>query len=512
MKKILLLTACVLCIAKMAWTEEMCIDSVGGGTYSTLQGALYIAASNGEDDTIKVVQGTYTRASGNFNYYSTEGKSITLRGGYTAGCAAGVEDPSLTILDASGESDTDRVLSILNYGSGNIEIDGFTIRNGIVSASIGGPGGGIYALCYPSTGPAGDITIQNNIITNNSCAETYGGGGVAATSYANSSSSSGNVIFSNNTVTGNTADRSGGGIAIGSSSDSGISGSVTVSNNFIDGNMTINENGNGGGIYAASSSNSGTAGSVLLTGNTITGNISGGHGGGAATSISTDAGGSGGLITLIDNIIIGNSSTYFNGHGGGVYIWTQTFGTGKAGSAVLTNNIIAGNTSNGNTAFGGGLSADSYTLTGTEGDFTLTNNTIVENTSGYYGGGIFLSGNTCYVTNNIIWDNSAATTGEDVYIYFTSTAFGYNNDYHNMSGTWNGGYGNNIDTNPLFAGPDDYHLQSSSPCVNAGANTAPELPDHDFEGNPRIRGGSVDIGADEYFQKGVLSFLMLLLN
>ena len=49
-----------------------------------------------------------------------------------------------------------------------------------------------------------------------------------------------------------------------------------------------------------------------------------------------------------------------------------------------------------------------------------------------------------------------------------------------------GGYGapedNNINADPLFA-DGDFHLGSSSPCIDAGNNAAPSLPSEDFEGD-----------------------------
>jgi hypothetical protein len=43
-----------------------------------------------------------------------------------------------------------------------------------------------------------------------------------------------------------------------------------------------------------------------------------------------------------------------------------------------------------------------------------------------------------------------------------------------------------------------YHLGSSSPCKNAGDSITPFIPSTDFDGNSRIEGGFVDIGAYEY--------------
>ncbi len=64
--------------------------------------------------------------------------------------------------------------------------------------------------------------------------------------------------------------------------------------------------------------------------------------------------------------------------------------------------------------------------------------------------------------------------------------------------------GNLIDE-PKLTNPDlaDYRLQASSPCINAGSNQAWMELAQDLEGNPRIIGGIVDMGAYEFVFLGV---------
>lgn len=45
----------------------------------------------------------------------------------------------------------------------------------------------------------------------------------------------------------------------------------------------------------------------------------------------------------------------------------------------------------------------------------------------------------------------------------------------------------------------DFHLTWNSPCRNAGTTNTPPPPDSDFEGDPRIALGKIDIGSDEFY-------------
>jgi hypothetical protein len=57
----------------------------------------------------------------------------------------------------------------------------------------------------------------------------------------------------------------------------------------------------------------------------------------------------------------------------------------------------------------------------------------------------------------------------------------------------------NLTNAPLFVNQagGDYHLQTSSPCINSGNNTY-AAGTNDLDGNLRITGGTVDIGAYEF--------------
>jgi hypothetical protein len=375
----------LVCLTRMSWTAVFTVS-----TAAELQSALTAAETNGEDDIVKVVQGTYY---GNFIFDSSEGYSITLLGGYTAGGISRVINPENTILDGGGSG---RVLYLENSGGGGIFLEGFTIQNGNPASLAGG---GIYARSWSSYS-SGNISFINNHILNNT--SVFQGGGIWAESFSDLDSS-GDIIVSNNRITGNTA------------------------KSF------------GGGVFAKTDSLHSTVGDVVIT----------------------------------DNIIAGNSVT-----------------EGAAGLMIA-----------------GGLFAESYGFNGPGGDVSITNNTITgNNASDDQGGGLVVYGdsNLNSICNNIIWNNSASSGDDDIYLFGSGSFYGFHNDYTVMSGNSWTKSGGNINLDPQFVGGGDYHLRSVSPCIDAGMNTAPDLPDYDFDGNPRIIYGKydgtadVDIGAYEY--------------
>ncbi len=126
----------------------------------------------------------------------------------------------------------------------------------------------------------------------------------------------------------------------------------------------------------------------------------------------------------------------------------------------------------------------------------MVNNTITD--CGDYGMVCSISGTVeiLNVWNNIIWGNG----GADVYLAGTgSKKTFYNNNVHSMYGVWDI-TGNLLDVAPAFFDPvnGDYHLRSTSACIDAGTNGAPSIPALDLDGNIRTNGVAVDLGCYEF--------------
>jgi parallel beta-helix repeat protein len=224
-------------------------------------------------------------------------------------------------------------------------------------------------------------------------------------------------------------------------------------------------------IFLTNRVNSGSAGGCFyctLNNCVLIGNFAGSDGGGAD------------YCTLNNCKLYGNFAIH--GDGGGAIRSTLN------NCLLLTNTDLLG--------FGGGGGACQSTLnncllfsnSGTRGggasSSALINCTVVGNSAQYSGGGTYLgSAKNCVVYGN------ACTSGSN----YSGGTFSYTCIAPLMNG-----FGN-ISNAPVFVDPvnGDLHLQSNSPCINSGYN-AYVSGTNDLDGNPRIVGGTVDIGAYEY--------------
>jgi hypothetical protein len=151
-----LLVLCILFLTGVAGAADFCVSSA-----AELQAALTEASGNGQDDVIRIVQGTY---EGNFVYDSTESNSLTIEGGYRKKCGRRQGDPATSVLDAKNSG---RVLEISCPGApADFVVDGLTIRNGNVTAGIGGG----LLICTNR----GSTTVTNNTVSDNSAPSAGG--------------------------------------------------------------------------------------------------------------------------------------------------------------------------------------------------------------------------------------------------------------------------------------------------------------------------------------------------
>jgi parallel beta-helix repeat protein len=119
----------------------------------------------------------------------------------------------------------------------------------------------------------------------------------------------------------------------------------------------------------------------------------------------------------------------------------------------------------------------------------IRNNTICSNNPyGIYSD----SGTEPDVVNCIVYDNTTEIgTDDELPLGTVSYSCIKGNPVYPGAG--------NINTDPLFLNADDgdYHLTKPSGCVDTGKPGSTEGGELDIDGNPRVMGGRVDMGADE---------------
>lgn len=303
-----------------------------------------------------------------------------------------------------------------------------------------------------------------------------------------------------------------GGINIGNASP-------IVQNN----NITANTGCSGIGLNIGSAS-------PLVLNNTISNNVqagcSGGPGGAGMEIIGASADGA----QIIGNTITGNNSG--NGvNGGGIGLWTP-------GPVLIQNNFISNNTSDS----GGGIGGANDTSA-----VRIIQNVITGNTAAT-GGGVEIDNTVSLLLNNAVSGNSSPSGSAFYGWFFTTTGamtisnnlfigilgqpavgcrgfdtvsppvFSFN-DVFTSGGPNYGtnciaqtGSNGNISADPLFVNSaSDFHLQSTSPAIDAGSNAGPNLPQQDIAGNDRILDGTgrctatVDMGAYEFARPSSLT-------
>lgn len=219
----------------------------------------------------------------------------------------------------------------------------------------------------------------------------------------------------------------------------------------------------GGGIACRGFSHAKITGCTFIN-NVSEGAYEGSQGGGLSCFVLSNA-----IVT--DCVFIGNESQW----GGGLDC--------SGSYPIVTNCVFRGNEA----YIGGGA------IFCSAADPVITNCTIVDNNA-YIGGGLVTAGAVLpsypALTNSILWSNSP----EEIYIGIGDITV----DFCDVMGGWPGT--GNIDETPSFVDLDsgDFHLNWYSPCRDAGDNGAVSAA-VDYEGDPRIALGRVDMGADEFY-------------
>jgi len=462
--------ACQLLLAN---TNYVGTSGTPGGTYFTdIQSAVDATIENG---LVLVSNGVYNSGERVTPYNSASNRILIL----TNITVRSINGPQSTIIVGTpgidGACGTGAVRCVMMEAG---TLSGFTLSNG-------------FALNYGNTDPdmvgGGVFIIASSLVTNcviTSCKALGDGGGGACINYSgtiidskilnNEAWFGGGVFLSyggmvkNSKIIKNKGEMGGGfRMHAGEASDCIITGNYSswngggidgydclVRNCLIANNSTDMSSGDGGGIHCFMN--------MYIVDCSIISN-SAEDGGGINCYVSPGYKGS-----IISNCVI--SGNFASDWGGGVY-----FGSDSELLNCLLNDNFSSNRGGGICFYNGGI---------------IKNCTVVSNSVVNDGGGVYcISGGSNL--NSIIYFNSAVE-GTNYYNNGTEMVYEYSCSYPLPTGA------GNISTDPKFVSSisNNWRLQPTSPCINAGTNAYAAIP-WDLDGNPRIVGGRVDMGAYE---------------
>ncbi len=393
-----------------------------------------------------------------------------------------------------------------------------TIRNNKMHRNGGLQGAGAISM---NEGAHNYQVIENLLLGNLS---RFFGGGMAHKGVSNNALIARNKILFNENFFGALLALAGdgGGIYVGGDVAGGTgSGSVTIDGNLIQGNLT--GSGNGGGIIAfainaddvRNNPTDQTAWYQLkIFNNIIVNNVAARAGAGIFLQdvVSSQA-------FIVNNTIANNDSTATS---------ALAFAPGAANSTPQPSGVVSGIHSSGNVA--GVLMLRELLaaagVTETYANPTLQNNIITNNRS-FYNVAALNGGAGGLAPSPIpVWDLGVVEAVTPVFLdpqnsLLTALAYGDGGNYAgngNLAGNplFNSSYSNSLTSATVldeagnaisvrftpFTVTGDYHLQGSSPAVGSGAAVVfPELAS-DYDGQNRPNGGTVDIGADEWYAGG----------
>lgn len=354
------------------------------------------------------------------------GGGLHVTGGGTVTVSAGTVNNNSAELEGGG----------LWNGTGTMTVIGTQIDgNTAAGANADNGGGGIFNA-------GGTLNVQGGtVISNNTASGTAGSGGGIF------NDAGGTLTVNVAEISGNTANRAGGGIEDNSGAGLGVTiTAAQISNNNAGVAPAIASPGNGGGVHVTG------AGDVNISSSFVLNNEAALEGGGlwngtgtmtvvdtvidgnTAAGVAADNGGggifnAGGTLDIETTTITNNDATGTLGSGGGIFNdvgGTLTITSSaiedneavRAGGGIednsgaglgvtLTNVILSDNEVNGPPGNGGGLH-----VTGA-GDVTITGGVVTDNEAALEGGGLWNGTGTMTITNATISGNTAAGAAAD---------------------------------------------------------------------------------------------------